>query len=692
MRKVIKRDGSLVDFKGEKIVDAIAKAGASTGEFGVKRARRIAAKVLSIISEIYQYDVPSVEEVQDVVEDVLMAGAFKQTAKAYILYREGRSQVRNLDQGLDLMDTYMGKQDWKLKENASSSFSLQGMYNYVTNAVVSKYWLDKVYPPNVREAHETGAIHIHNLNSLSGYCVGWDLQDLLRQGFRGLHSGKVDAGPPKHFGAALGQVFNFLYTLQGEAAGAEAFSSVDTLLAPFIRYDELSYREVKQEIQQLMFNMNVPTRVGYQCPFSNFTLDLVPSPVYRDQPVMIGGELQNQTYGEFQEEMDMFNRAFAEVMYEGDYSGRPFSFPIPTYNVTEDFDWDNPNHEYIWKMTGKFGIPYFANFIGADMDPEDCRSMCCRLKIDNRKLRKRAGGLFASSPLTGSIGVVTLNLPQAAYLAKDEKVFQRRILELAELAAWSLDLKKKTVEQLTENGLYPYSEFYLRSVKEQTGKYWTNHFKTIGLVGMNEACRNLLGCTIADPAGLHFALRTLRLLRDFTEGKNAEDPDALFNLEATPAEGVSYRLALLDKEQYPEIVTAGDGTPYYTNSTFLAVGHTKDLDEALDHQASLQALYTGGTVFHSFLGESVEDAENVKSLVRWIAHNYKVPYFTLTPTYSICPSHGYISGEHMHCPDCGAFCEVFSRVVGYYRPVHRWNDGKQEEFSERETYEMREVA
>jgi len=687
IKYIRKRDGSIVQFDSEKVANAIKKAGETTGEFGPKRASRIAAKVLSIVESLYSSKTPGVEDIQDVVETVLLESAFKETAKAYILYREARSQVRDLSKGLDLIDTYVGEQDWRLRENASMSFSLQGMNNYITSAVVARYWLDRVYNSKIREAHVNGDIHIHDLNSLSAYCVGWDLMDLLLTGFRGLHSGKVDAGPPKHFGSALGQMFNFIYTLTGEAAGAQAFSNVDTLLAPFIHYDGLTYKEVKQEIQQLMFNLNVPTRVGYQQPFSNLTFDLTPSPVYKDQAVIIGGKPVDATYGDFQTEMDMFNIAFAEVMYEGDYSGRPFSFPIPTYNITEDFDWNNNILDPIWRMTGKFGTPYFANFVSSDMKPEDTRSMCCRLRLDNRKLTKRTGGLFASSPLTGSIGVVTINLPRLGYRCQNEEEFWQELLKLVDLAAESLALKRKTVESLTEKGLYPYSKFYLRLIKERTGAYWTNHFETIGIVGMNEACLNLLGCSIAHDDGKEFALKTLKMLRDYIEELN-EKNGCLYNLEATPAEGVSYRLAKIDKQKYADIITSGTEVPFYTNSTFLPVDATNDLFEALDHQEDLQTTYTGGTVFHGFVGEEIKDPQLVKKLVKKIAENYTIPYFTLTPTFSICPDHGYLSGEQEVCPECGNETEVFSRVVGYYRPVKRWNDGKQEEFKHRVTYSV----
>jgi len=689
---VIKRSGKKVPFDGEKVYQAIFKAGAETKEFDEKRARKLTTKVIMCLDDMFSASesTPTVEDVQDVVETVLMHSTYKETAKVYILYREARAQVRDFSKSLDLIDAYVGKTDWLLKENASSSFSLQGMNNYVSSALVSRYWLDRIYPKTIRNLHDAGDIHIHDLSSLSAYCVGWDLYDLLQIGFRGLHSGKVDAGPAKHFSAALGQMFNFMYTLQGEAAGAQAFSNVDTLLAPLVAKDALTYEKVKQELQQFIFNMNVPTRVGFQQPFTNLTFDLIPSPIYKDQCVIIGGEpYGDHTYGEFQKEMTMINKAFCEIMCEGDYSGRPFSFPIPTYNITEDFDWNNSELISLWEMTGKFGVPYFANFIGSDMDPSDARSMCCRLRLDGSKLSKRMGGMFGSAPLTGSIGVVTINLPRIAYKTKTVEDFKIRLEDLFKLSVESLSIKRKVVEDLTDKGLYPYSRFYLRAIKERTDKYWTNHFETVGVVGMNEACLNLFGEDISTEKGLLFSKDILSFLKNLVEDHN-DKTDGLCNLEATPAEGVCYRLAKLDKETYPKIITAGDDVPYYTNSTFLPVNKTNDLFEALTHQEQIQTYYTGGTVFHAFLGESIPSTNLVRDLIKKITQGFKLPYITLTPTFSICPDHGVFNGEFFECPVCKKEIEVFSRVVGYYRPISRWNPGKQEEFKDRLPYSIKE--
>jgi ribonucleoside-triphosphate reductase len=530
------------------------------------------------------------------------------------------------------------------------------------------------------------------LNLLSVYCVGWDLQDLLKEGFRGV-TGKVESAPPRHLRTALGQIVNFFYTLQGEAAGAQAVSSFDTLLAPFVRVDHLEYDEVKQALQEFIFNINIPTRVGFQTPFTNITLDLCVPTTLRDQPVIIGGVEQTETYGEFQPEMDMINQAFAEVMMAGDARGRVFTFPIPTYNITADFDWDNPKLEPMWRMTGRYGIPYFSNFINSDMSPEDARSMCCRLRLDNRELMKRGGGLFGANPLTGSIGVVTLNLPRIGYLSDSEKVFFDRLRAVVDLAAESLAIKRKVLEKFTDNDLYPYSKFYLRDIKRHFGTYWKNHFSTIGVIGMNEACLNFIGENIATDRGQKFAGRVMDFLRDTISGLQ-ESSGAVFNLEATPAEGTSYRLSMLDKQRFPDILCAnesdyrGGAAPYYTNSSQLPVNYTDDIFETLQLQDHLQTKYTGGTVLHLFLGEEVSDTRVVKGLVKKISENHRLPYFTLTPTFSVCPSHGYLTGEQPICPDCHQKAEVYSRVVGYLRPVRQWNDGKQAEYRKRKTFHL----
>jgi ribonucleoside-triphosphate reductase len=527
---------------------------------------------------------------------------------------------------------------------------------------------------------------------LSAYCVGWDLFDLLQQGFKGV-SGKVETAAPKHFRSALGQVANFFYTLQGEAAGAQAFSNFDTLLAPFIRYDKLDAKEVKQALQEFVFNINVPTRVGFQTPFTNVTMDMNPCPNYAAQNVVIGGELQKEVYGDFQEEMDIFNQAFLEVMAEGDAKGRVFTFPIPTYNITKDFNWDNPKNDLLWQVTSKYGIPYFSNFVNSDMKPEDARSMCCRLRLDNRELKKRGGGLFGANPLTGSIGVVTMNLPRLGLLAHDQKDFLARLEKLVDLAKDSLDIKRKILEKFTEDNFYPYSKFYLRNIKSRFDLYWKNHFGTIGIVGMNEAGLNLIGKNIGTPEGKQFALDTLDFLRDKLL-KIQEETGNNYNLEATPAEGTSYRLAKLDKEKYQHIICGNEvdfqngAEPYYSNSAQLPVDYTDDVFEALDLQDEIQTKFTGGTVLHLFTAEKMQKHTSIPILIKRICEHYKLPYFSITPTFSICPSHGYLAGEKTVCPKCGDACEVYSRVVGYLRPVNQWNKGKKEEFKKRKLYKI----
>jgi ribonucleoside-triphosphate reductase len=689
--KIRKRDGRLVKFNAEKITNAIAKAGAATGEFDHKEARKLTIKVLSLAEKLFDGKVLSVEEIQDIVEEVLLQTTYRKTAKSYIIYRDQHSRLRDIvnKMEVDLVDQYLKKADWKINENSNMDYSLQGLNNYISSEVSKVYWLNEIYSPEIRKAHTEGDFHIHDLSLLSVYCVGWDLYDLLLQGFQGV-SGKVESKPAKHLRSALGQVVNFFYTLQGEAAGAQAFSNFDTLLAPFIRYDGLTIKEIKQALQEFIFNINVPTRVGFQTPFTNVTLDVTVPKYYADQHVIIGGKPQKETYKEFQEELDLFNKAFLQVMAEGDAKGRVFTFPIPTYSVTNDFDWDNPNMQDLWEMTAKYGVPYFSNFINSDMSPEDARSMCCRLRIDNRELERRGGGLFGSNPLTGSIGVITINMSRVGYLAKSKRDFLQRLEKLMVLAKESLETKRKVLEKFTEGNLYPYTKYYLRQVKERFNEYWKNHFATIGLVGMNEACLNLLGNNIATPKSQTFTKNVL----DFMRNKLLEfqkETGNNYNLESTPAEGTSYRLAKIDKEKYADIICASDGKsknaePFYTNSTQLPVDYTDDIFEALDLQDEIQTRYTGGTVFHIFAGERVDDPGAVKSLVRKICSNYHMPYITFTPTFSVCPSHGYIKGEVEYCPTCTAACEVYSRVVGYLRPVKQWNKGKQEEFDSRKVF------
>lgn len=655
MRYVIKRTGEKVPFDQAKIRIAIAKAGKATKEFDDSESERLTRIVVAQISD----DIATVEQVQDLVEQTLMESRHHKTAKAYILYREQHRKLRDLKALLDPRETiqkYLEKLDWRVNENSNTSYSLQGLNMHLATSVVSRYWLNEIYPPEVRDAHVSGDMYIHDLGYLAAYCVGWDLKDLLIRGLGGVY-GKVESRPARHFRSALGQMVNFIFTMQGEAAGAQAFSSVDTYLAPFIRYDHLTYSEVKQAVQEFVFNMNVPTRSGFQSPFSNITLDLHPHGQTAHEAAIIGGQPMPETYAEFQPEMDLFNRAFAEVMLAGDSKGRVFSFPIPTYNITKDFDWDNPNYDPIFEMTAKFGIPYWSNFVNSDMDPDDARSMCCRLRLDTRELRKRGGGLFASNPLTGSIGVVTIDLPRIGYLSHSNEELFERLGHVMDLARTSLEIKRKVIETLTGAGLYPYSRHYLDAVKQRNGAYWSNHFNTIGINGMNELLLNFKGVTIADPEGQHMALDIM----DYMLGRLKEfqhESGQLYNLEATPAESATYVLAKQDKALYPDIVVAnneavaGGADPYYTNSTQLPVGYTTDPFEALDLQDPLQVKYTGGTVVHLFLGERLESADQAKRLVHAVTDNYRLSYFTLTPTFSICPRHGYIAGNHPFCPKC----------------------------------------
>ncbi len=653
LKFIRKRDGRLVSFEEQNIAAAIRKAVRAVGGSDMDRADGITRQVVGILEVIYKDErIPTVENVQDLVEKILIENGHAKVAKAYILYRKQHETLRRtqefMRESIESIDSYLTQEDWRVNENANMGYSLQGLNNHIASNITSNYWLNKIYPEYIANPHRDADFHIHDLGMLSVYCCGWDLKELLLKGFTGAY-GKVQSGPAKHFRTALGQVVNFFYTLQGEAAGAQAFANFDTLLAPFIHYDRLGFAEVKQAMQEFIFNMNVPTRVGFQTPFTNVTMDMAPPSTMAGEAVIIGGELMEATYGEFQEEMDLFNRAFCEVMMAGDASGRIFSFPIPTYNLTRDLDWDSARFQPIWEMTAKYGIPYFSNFINSDMSPEDARSMCCRLRLDNRELRRRGGGLFGSNPLTGSIGVVTLNLPRAAYQAESKEAFFARIGELMEIARDSLEIKRKQLERFTEHGLYPYSRFYLNGIRERSGSHWDNHFSTIGLIGMNEACVNLIGRDITTRAGNELAVETLEYMRARLEAFQ-DETGHLYNLEATPGEGTSFRLANADRKRYPEMVAAGDEQPYYTNSTQLPVGSTDDIFQALRHQDQLQTRYTGGTVFHGFLGERLEDWKGARLLARRIAENFHLPYFTITPTFTICPEHGYIAGEHFECP------------------------------------------
>ena len=692
-KSIKKRDGRTAKFDRKKIEKAIEKAGLETGEFDAAQAVELTDKVLGVLETRNQKRLPSVEDIQDIVEDALIDSKFKKTAKAYIIYRDQHKKLREITSNahVDLIDKYLGNLDWKVNENSNMGYSLQGLNNYVSAEITKTYWLDKIYTSKIGKAHKEGDLHIHDLNLLSVYCVGWDLTDLLQEGFTGV-AGKVASKPAKHFRSALGQVVNFFYTLQGEAAGAQAFSDFDTLLAPFIRADKLSYEEVKQAIQEFVFNVNVPTRVGFQTPFTNITLDLECPKHMADNPVIIGGEMQDTTYGEYQEEMNMLNKALLEVLSEGDANGRVFTFPIPTVNITKDFNWDNPVIESLWEASAKYGIPYFSNFINSDMDPEDARSMCCRLRIDNRQLEYRGGGLFGSNPMTGSVGVVTINLPRLALKSKNEKEFFKGLAELMDMAKDSLETMRNVLERLTDANLYPYTKFYLRNIKQRFNQYWKNHFSTIGLIGTNEAALNLLGVDIGTEKGKAFAEKTLDFMRDRLVEYQKETGNN-YNLEATPAEGTTYRLAQLDKASFPDRAHFANGIgaevkcPFYTNSSHLPVNYTDDLFELMDLQDNLQTKYTGGTVIHFFLGERMDDPQTLKKLVKTICENYKLPYFTFSPSFSICKNHGYIVGEHPECPKCGEATEVYSRVVGFLRPVSQWNKGKQAEFEMREHYD-----
>lgn len=693
-----KRSGRTARFDMEKIISALEKAGAATGEFDRSVAKRLARRVVEHAEQELKVKVPTVEQIQDIAENVLLASRYKKTAKAYILYRDQHQQLRELTSSahIDLVDSYIGDLDWRIKENSNMGYSLQGLNNFISSEVSKTYWLNKIYPKEIGDAHRNGDMHVHDLGLVSVYCVGWDLMDLLREGFTGV-PGKVSSKPAKHLRSALGQIVNFFYTLQGEAAGAQAFSNFDTLLAPFIRVDNLTYDEVKQALQEFVFNVNVPTRVGFQTPFTNVTLDLQPPEYLAGVPAIVGGEMLETNYGDYQDEMNMFNRAFLEVLSEGDSSGRVFTFPVPTYNITPDFDWDNPVIENLWEASAKYGIPYFSNFVNSDMKPEDARSMCCRLRIDNRQLEYRGGGLFGSNPMTGSVGVVTLNLPRLALKSETKENFFEGLEHLMQLAKESLEIKRKALERFTDANLYPYTKYYLRNIKKGFGQYWKNHFSTIGIIGMNEALLNLVGKDIASEEGRALAEEVLDYMRDRLADFQEETGNN-YNLEATPAEGTTYRLARIDKQDFPKAAHFANGIgaevehPFYTNSTHLPVNYTNDVFELLDLQDTLQTKYTGGTVIHFFLGERVDDPELVKKLVKIICQNHQLPYFTFSPTFSICKNHGYLRGECETCKECGEQCEVYSRVVGFLTPTHRWNNGKQAEFGMRNKFNVAEAV
>ncbi|NLX92687.1 MAG: ribonucleoside triphosphate reductase [Clostridiales bacterium] len=686
--EIYKRDRRVEPFEKIKITKAIFKAAISCGGEDEDLAGALTEEVIVLAEKKYGDTIPDVEGIQDIVEKVLIENGHARTAKAFILYREKRRGAREINAligaTIDMFGDYLGDKDWGIKENANMQKSVNGLNNYVRETFTKKYWLHEIYPDDVRDAHESGAAHIHDLGFFGPYCAGWDLKQLLTDGFGGVE-GKVESKPAKHLRSFLGQIVNSTFTTQGETAGAQAWSSFDTYCAPFIYYDNLTFDQVKQGLQEFIFNINVPTRVGFQCPFSNLTFDIKVPSTLKDEPVIIGGKKMDKTYGDMQEQMDILNHAFCAVMLEGDAKGRVFTFPIPTINITKTFDWDSPVVDDFMRITCKYGIPYFANYVNSDLSPEDAVSMCCRLRIDTKELRKRGGGLFGSNPMTGSIGVYTINLPRIGYESKTRAEFFEKLENVATLGKVSLEIKRKVLEQQTERGLYPYSANYLREIKKNGGEYWTNHFNTIGLIGMNEACLNFLGKDIGSEEGLKFSISVMEYLRILML-EFQEETGHFYNLEATPAEGTSYRLAKLDREKYPDIIQAGDKEPLYTNSTQWPVEYTDDIFECMDLQDELQSMYTGGTVQHLYLGERIDDIEVCKTLIRDVFMKYKMPYISITPTFSICNNHGYIAGEHFECPDCGEETEVWSRVVGYLRPVKNYNSGKKEEYMLRKKF------
>lgn len=684
LRSVIKRDGSTVPFEADKIRSAIRRAGEATGEFDGDEAGLLTTQVLKVLRHKFGPAAPQIEQIQDVVEQVLISANHLKTARAYIVYREQRQKLRRDKKTLvdvaSSVNEYLEQSDWRVNANANQGYSLGGLILNVSGKVIANYWLNHVYPPEVGEAHRDGSIHIHDLDMLSGYCAGWSLRTLLTEGFNGV-AGKVEAGPPRHMSSAVGQIVNFLGTLQNEWAGAQAFSSFDTYMAPFVRLDSLSYEEVKQHIQELVFNLNVPSRWGTQTPFTNLTFDWVCPRDLRDQVPVVAGEEMPFTYGELQAEMDLINRAYIEVMTAGDDKGRVFTFPIPTYNITPDFPWESGNAELLFAMTARYGLPYFQNFLNSELSPHMVRSMCCRLQLDLRELLKRGNGLFGSAEQTGSIGVVTVNCARLGYQHRgDEAALLRRLDGLLELARTSLEIKRKEIQRHMDGGLFPYTRRYLGTLR--------NHFSTVGVNGINEMVRNFTGDRhdITTDDGRAMAARLLDHIRERLLAFQ-EETGHMYNLEATPAEGTTYRFAREDRKRFPDILQAGtQDAPYYTNSSQLPVGFTDDPFEALELQEELQRKYTGGTVFHLYLGEPVSSAVACRGLVRKVLENYRIPYLTITPTFSICPTHGYLAGEHPFCPLCDPDpqpCEVWTRVMGYHRPVESFNIGKKAEHRQR---------
>ena len=688
MYQVTKRDGEITEFNLTKISEAIRKAfEAREKEYNQDIIDLLALKVTADFEPKIKEHKIAVEDIQDSVESVLIKAGYADVAKGYILYRKQREKIRNLNSTLldykEIVDSYVKVTDWRVKENSTVTYSVGGLILSNSGAITANYWLSEIYDEEIGKAHKNADIHIHDLSMLTGYCAGWSLKQLIQEGLGGV-TGRITSAPAKHLSVLCNQMVNFLGIMQNEWAGAQAFSSFDTYLAPFVKADHLTYREVKKCIESFIFGVNIPSRWGTQAPFSNITLDWTVPNDLANLPAIVGGTEQDFTYGDCKEEMDMINRAFIETMIEGDAQGRGFQYPIPTYSITKDFDWSyTENNRLLFEMTAKYGTPYFSNYINSDMEPSDVRSMCCRLRLDLRELRKKSGGFFGSGESTGSVGVVTINMPRIAYLSKNEEEFYERLDKMMDIAARSLHIKRVVISKLLDEGLYPYTKRYLGS--------FDNHFSTIGLIGMNEAGLNAkwIRKDLTHPETQKFTKDVLNHMRERLSDYQEEYGD-LYNLEATPAESTTYRLAKHDVEQFPDIITAAEdcGTPYYTNSSHLPVGYTEDVFAALDIQDELQTLYTSGTVFHTFLGEKLPDWKSAAALVRKIAENYKLPYYTMSPTYSICKNHGYISGEQYTCPICGEETEVYSRITGYYRPVKNWNDGKLQEFKERKVYDV----
>ena len=692
MYQVVKRDGKVVDFDIQKISDALTKAfEAVNRQYHPTVINMLALKVTSDFDKYINDDKISVENIQDLAEETLIDAGYADVAKAYILYRKQREKARNISATMldykDLVNSYVDSIDWRVKENSTVTYSVGGLILSNSGAITANYWLSEIYDDEIGKAHRTADMHIHDLSMLTGYCAGWSLKQLIQEGLGGVN-GKITSSPANHLSTLCNQMVNFLGIMQNEWAGAQAFSSFDTYLAPFVKIDNLSYKEVKQNIQSFIYGVNTPSRWGTQAPFTNITLDWTVPEDLAEQNCLVGGKTLDFKYKDCKKEMDMINKAFIETMLEGDANGRGFQYPIPTYSITREFDWsETENNKLLFEMTAKYGTPYFSNYVNSDMKPSDIRSMCCRLRLDLRELRKKSGGFFGSGESTGSVGVVTINMPRLAYLAKDKEDFYQRLDKVMDIAARSLHIKREVITKLLENGLYPYTKRYLGT--------FNNHFSTIGLVGMNEAGLNAkwLRKDLTDPACQEFAKEVLNHMRDRLISYQEKYGD-LYNLEATPAESTAYRLAKHDKKLYPDIITANEasGVPYYTNSSHLPVGYTEDVFKALDVQDELQTLYTSGTVFHTFLGEKLPDWKAAMNLVRKIAHNYKLPYYTMSPTYSICQDHGYITGEQYTCPKCGRKTEVWSRITGYYRPIQNWNDGKAQEFKDRKEYDFNGVA